>query len=195
MSKYLVVGLGNPEQKYDNTRHNIGYMFVDNLLKQINDKNAENNTFKTDRYAFVSQARIMGRSIVIIKPTTYMNLSGKAIRYWLSVTKIPLENMFVIVDDLALPLGEMRLRLKGSDGGHNGLKNIIETLQTSTFNRLRFGIGNNFSRGEQIDFVLGKFTEQEHLIIDTQLNKSYDIIKTFVVAGMQKTMNMYNNKI
>ena len=128
----------------------------------------------------------------MIKPATYMNLSGKAIRYWLDKENIPLENLFIIVDDLALPLGTLRLRYKGSDGGHNGLKNIIEILGTGNFNRMRFGIGNDFHRGEQIDFVLGKFSEEEMNVLQPQISKIYDIIKSFVMVGMDKTMNIYN---
>lgn len=201
MNKYLIVGLGNPDKEYDNTRHNIGYRTADELIKQINDKNSakqENNatvySFRQDRYAFVCETKIMGRQVVVIKPTTYMNLSGKAVRYWLSKENIPLENMLVIVDDLALPVGTLRLRYKGADGGHNGLKNIIEILQTNAFNRMRFGIGNDFSRGEQIDFVLGKFSEDEEKIIAPQTEKIYDIVKSFVTVGMDRTMNAYNKK-
>ena len=194
MNKYLIVGLGNPDEEYQNTRHNIGYMVADNLVKQINEKKKEEIKFQKARYALKCETKIMGRPLIIIKPTTYMNLSGKAVRYWLKEENIPISNIFVIVDDLALPLGTIRLRLKGSDGGHNGLKNIIETIQTSTFNRMRFGIGNDFSKGGQVDFVLGKLSEQEHNIIDPQINKSFDIIKSFVMVGMEKTMNAYNKK-
>ncbi|MBR1627109.1 MAG: aminoacyl-tRNA hydrolase [Bacteroidales bacterium] len=199
MNKYLIVGLGNPDKEYDLTRHNIGYMVVDDLVRQINEKNSKNDSsnnkevsFSSDRYAFKCEAKMMGRSLVVIKPATYMNLSGKAIRYWLDKENIPLENLFIIVDDLALPLGTLRLRYKGSDGGHNGLKNIIEILGTGNFNRMRFGIGNDFHRGEQIDFVLGKFSEEEMNVLQPQISKIYDIIKSFVMVGMDKTMNIYN---
>lgn len=201
MDKYLIVGLGNPDKEYDNTRHNIGYMVVDELVRQINDKNAKNDStsnreteFSSDRYAYKCETKIMGRQLIVIKPTTYMNLSGKAIRYWLDKENIPIENLFIIVDDLALPLGTMRLRYKGSDGGHNGLKNIIDILGTSAFNRMRFGIGSDFHKGEQIDFVLGKFSEEEMELLKPHITKIYDIIKSFVMVGMDKTMNLYNKK-
>ncbi len=201
MDKYLIVGLGNPDKEYDNTRHNIGYMVVDELIRQINDKNSKNDSannkeakFSSDRYAYKCETKIMGRQLIVIKPTTYMNLSGKAIRYWLDKENIPIENLFIIVDDLALPLGTMRLRYKGSDGGHNGLKNIIDILGTSAFNRMRFGIGSDFHKGEQIDFVLGKFSEEEMGLLKPYITKIYDIIKSFVMVGMDKTMNLYNKK-
>ena len=201
MDKYLIVGLGNPDKEYDNTRHNIGYMVVDELIRQINDKNSKNDSvnnkeakFSSDRYAYKCETKIMGRQLIVIKPTTYMNLSGKAIRYWLDKENIPIENLFIIVDDLALPLGTMRLRYKGSDGGHNGLKNIIDILGTSAFNRMRFGIGSDFHKGEQIDFVLGKFSEDEMELLKPHITKIYDIIKSFVMVGMDKTMNLYNKK-
>ena len=194
MGKYLIVGLGNPDKEYDNTRHNIGYRVVDSLIRQINEKNNQSYEFKTDRYAFKCDAKLMGRQVVVIKPTTYMNLSGKAVRYWLDKENIPIDNLFIIVDDLALPLGTLRLRYKGADGGHNGLKNIIEILATSAFNRMRFGIGSDFHKGGQIDFVLGKFSEQEEEIIKPKVEKIYDIMKSFVVLGMEKTMNQYNKQ-
>ena len=194
MNKYLIVGLGNPDKEYDNTRHNIGYAVVDSLIAQINEKSNQNYSFTSDRYAFVCQAKMMGRPLIVIKPTTYMNLSGKAVRYWLEKENISIENLFIVVDDLALPLGTLRLRYKGTDGGHNGLKNIIEILGTSAFNRMRFGIGNDFHKGEQIDFVLGKFSAEEEEIIAPQIKKIYDIIKSFVMSGMDKTMNLYNKK-
>lgn len=194
MDKYLIVGLGNPDIEYQDTRHNIGYMVVDNLLEHLNKKNNSSEHFTLEHYAFKVQTKLMGRPITIIKPTTYMNLSGKAVKYWLDHEHISIENLFIIVDDLALPLGTLRLRLKGSDGGHNGLKNIIESLQTTTFNRMRFGIGDDFNKGGQIDFVLGKFSKEERQIIDPQINKSFDIIKSFVLMGMDKTMNAFNKK-
>ncbi len=199
MDKYLVVGLGNPDKEYDNTRHNIGYMIADEFVRQVNEKNAKKDTlkqekyeFKGDRYAFKTEVSLMGRKVVVIKPTTYMNLSGKAVKYWLDKEKIPLENLFIIVDDLALPFGTIRLRLKGSDGGHNGLKDIIASLGTSTFNRLRFGIGNDFHKGEQVDFVLGKFSDQEMETLRPEIEKIYEILKSFVMVGMNTTMNRFN---
>lgn len=194
MGKYLIVGLGNPDKEYDGTRHNIGYRVVDNLVRLINEKSGENYKFSSDRYAFKCEAKLMGRQLIIIKPTTYMNLSGKAVRYWLDKENIDIQNMFIIVDDLALPVGSLRLRYKGADGGHNGLKNIIEMIGTTQFNRMRVGLGNDFSKGRQVEFVLGKFSEEEEKILAPQIDKIYDIIKTFVVMGMEKTMNIYNSK-
>lgn len=192
--KYLIVGLGNPDQEYDGTRHNIGFRVLDNYIKRLNEKNNQNYSFTSDRYAFKAETKLMGRQVILIKPTTYMNLSGKAVRYWLDKERIPIENMLIIVDDLALDLGTIRLRLKGSDGGHNGLKNIIELIQTSNFNRLRFGIGSDFHKGQQVDFVLGKLSDEEEEIVAPQIEKTFDIIKSFVMVGMDKTMNMYNKK-
>ncbi|MCH3924175.1 MAG: aminoacyl-tRNA hydrolase [Bacteroidales bacterium] len=192
--KYLIVGLGNPDKEYDGTRHNIGYRVVDSYLDKLNQTSNEKYSFSTDRYAFKCETKLMGRQVILIKPTTYMNLSGKAVRYWLDKEKIPVENLFIIVDDLALELGTIRLRLKGSDGGHNGLKNIIEMINTTTFNRMRFGIGNDFRKGGQIDFVLGKLNEEEEAIVKPQIDKTFDIIKSFVMIGMDKTMNKYNGK-
>lgn len=192
--KYLIVGLGNPDQEYDGTRHNIGFRVLDNYIKRLNEKNNQNYSFTSDRYAFKAETKLMGRQVILIKPTTYMNLSGKAVRYWLDKERIPIENMLIIVDDLALDLGTIRLRLKGSDGGHNGLKNIIELIQTSNFNRLRFGIGSDFHKGQQVDFVLGKLSQEEEDVVAPQIEKTFDIIKSFVMVGMDKTMNMYNKK-
>ncbi len=194
MEKYLIVGLGNPDREYDGTRHNIGYRVLDNYLQKINETQEEKLSFSLDRYAFVCKTRLKGRTVVLIKPTTYMNLSGKAIRYWLEKEKIAMENMLIVVDDLAIPLGTLRLRYKGSDGGHNGLKNIIELLNTSSFNRLRFGIGNDFSKGGQIDFVLGKLSEEEEKTVQPQIDKTFEIIKSFVLVGMEKTMSQFNGK-
>jgi len=194
MEKYLIVGLGNPDREYEGTRHNIGYRVVDNYLQKINEKQEEKFSFVSDRYAFVCKSRLKGRSVILLKPTTYMNLSGKAVRYWLEKERISLENMLVIVDDLAIPLGSLRLRYKGSDGGHNGLKNIIELLGTSSFNRLRFGIGSDFHRGGQIDFVLGQLSDEEEKIVAPQVEKTFEIIKSFVLVGMEKTMSQFNGK-
>ena len=192
MDKFLIVGLGNPDKEYENTRHNIGCDILDYYLKKINENTEEKIAFTSERYAFLAKTKLKGRQVCLIKPTTYMNLSGKAIRYWLDKEKISVKNMLIIVDDLALPLGSIRLRYKGSDGGHNGLKHIIETLQTSSFNRLRFGIGNDFHKGGQVDFVLGKFSHQEQQIINPQIDETSEIIKSFVLLGMEKTMSTFN---
>ena len=193
--KYLIVGLGNPGEEYEQTRHNIGYMALDRFVKTINEENPANScSFSIDRHAYVAQTKVKGRSLVLVKPTTFMNLSGKAVKYWLNREKIPVENMLIIVDDLALDLGAIRLRMGGSDGGHNGLKDIIASLGHNKFNRLRFGIGNNFARGRQIDFVLGKIEGEDWNVVDEKLNTCCDIIKSFVTLGMDRTMNLFNRK-
>ena len=193
--KYLIVGLGNPGEEYEQTRHNIGYMALDKFVKTINEENPANScSFSIDRHAYVAQTKVKGRSLVLVKPTTFMNLSGKAVKYWLDKEKIPVENMLIIVDDLALDLGAIRLRMGGSDGGHNGLKDIIASLGHNKFNRLRFGIGNNFARGRQIDFVLGKIEGEDWNVVDEKLNTCCDIIKSFVTIGMDRTMNLFNRK-
>ncbi|MDY4583682.1 MAG: aminoacyl-tRNA hydrolase [Candidatus Onthomorpha sp.] len=193
--KYLIVGLGNPGEEYEQTRHNIGYMALDRFVKTINEENPANAcSFSIDRHAYVAQTKVKGRSLVLVKPTTFMNLSGKAVKYWLDKEKIPVENMLIIVDDLALDLGAIRLRMGGSDGGHNGLKDIIASLGHNKFNRLRFGIGNNFARGRQIDFVLGKIEGEDWNVVDEKLNTCCDIIKSFVTIGMDRTMNLFNRK-
>ena len=193
--KYLIVGLGNPGEEYEQTRHNIGYMALDRFVKTINEENPANScSFSIARHAYVAQTKVKGRSLVLVKPTTFMNLSGKAVKYWLDKEKIPVENMLIIVDDLALDLGAIRLRMGGSDGGHNGLKDIIASLGHNKFNRLRFGIGNNFARGRQIDFVLGKIEGEDWNVVDEKLNTCCDIIKSFVTIGMDRTMNLFNRK-
>lgn len=193
--KYLIVGLGNPGEEYEQTRHNIGYMALERFVKTINEENPANScSFSIDRHAYVAQTKVKGRSLVLVKPTTFMNLSGKAVKYWLDKEKIPIENMLIIVDDLALDLGAIRLRMGGSDGGHNGLKDIIASLGHNKFNRLRFGIGNNFARGRQIDFVLGKIEGEDWNVVDEKLNTCCDIIKSFVTIGMDRTMNLFNRK-
>lgn len=193
--KYLIVGLGNPGEEYEQTRHNIGYMALDRFVKTINQENADAScSFSIDRHAYVAQAKVKGRTLILVKPTTFMNLSGKAVKYWLDKEKIPIENMLIIVDDLALDLGAIRLRMGGSDGGHNGLKDIIVSLGHNKFNRLRFGIGNNFARGRQIDFVLGKIEGEDWNVTDEKLNTCCDIIKSFVTIGMDRTMNLFNRK-
>jgi PTH1 family peptidyl-tRNA hydrolase len=187
--KYLIIGLGNIGSEYENTRHNIGFMALDYFAKSI-----ENCTFSLERHAYIAQVKHKGRTIILAKPTTFMNLSGKAVKYWLDKEKIPLENMLILLDDIALPLGAIRLRMSGSDGGHNGLTNIIETLGHNKFNRLRFGIGDNFSRGKQVDYVLGKWSEGELVTINQRLDIINDIIKSFASIGMDRTMNAFNGK-
>ena len=186
--KYLIVGLGNIGEEYRNTRHNIGFMVLDALAK------ASNIVFKDGRYGATSTLSIKGRQMLLLKPSTYMNLSGNAVRYWMQQEKIPLENVLIIVDDLALPFGSLRLKGKGSDAGHNGLKHIAATLGTQNYARLRFGIGNDFPKGGQIDYVLGKFGEEDMKVMPERLETAGEIIKSFCLAGLNITMNQYNNK-
>jgi len=186
--KYLIVGLGNIGPEYEGTRHNIGFRVLDALSK------ASNTAFEDRRYGFVAHMRVKNAELVLLKPSTYMNLSGNAVRYWLLQEKIPVENMLVVVDDLSLPLGTIRLRQNGSDGGHNGLKHIAQTLGGQGYNRLRFGIGNDFPQGFQVDFVLSKFTPEEEQIVDERALVACDAIKAFALSGMQFAMCNYNNK-
>ncbi len=186
--KYLIVGLGNIGQEYEGTRHNIGFTVLDAFAK------ASNTVFADRRYGFVAETSCRGRKLILLKPSTYMNLSGNAVRYWMQAEKIPLENVLVIVDDLALPVGALRLKGQGSDGGHNGLKHIASTLGTTNYARLRFGIGNEFGKGQQVDFVLGTFDCEEQKIVDAQAETVGEIIKSFCFAGLARTMNLYNKK-
>ncbi|MBQ2786766.1 MAG: aminoacyl-tRNA hydrolase [Bacteroidaceae bacterium] len=186
--KYLIVGLGNIGCEYEGTRHNIGFTVLDAFAK------ASNTVFADRRYGFVAEASCRGRKLILLKPSTYMNLSGNAVRYWMQAEKIPLENVLVIVDDLALPVGALRLKGQGSDGGHNGLKHIATVLGTNNYARLRFGIGNDFGKGQQVDFVLGTFDNDEQKAVDEQIETVCDIIKSFCFAGLARTMNQYNKK-
>ena len=186
--KYLIACLGNIGAEYENTRHNIGFKIAERLAKDLE------CTFTTDRLAQVSEMKYRGKTLVVIKPTTYMNLSGKAVKYWLNEEKIPIENLLVINDDIALPFGTLRLRKKGADGGHNGLTDIIEKLGTNEFCRLRFGLGDDFPRGRQIDFVLGQWKASEEPIVDEKADMAVEIIKSFVTQGPDRTMNQYNKK-
>ena len=186
--KYLIVGLGNIGDEYCDTRHNIGFNVVDALAKDAG------VSFQDKRYGFIANMSIKGRQLVLLKPSTYMNLSGNAVRYWMQQEKIPLENVLIIVDDLALPFGALRLKPKGSDAGHNGLKHIAATLGTQEYARLRFGIGNDFPRGHQIDFVLGRFTDEDMKTMSERVSVAVDMIKSFCLAGMAITMNQFNKK-
>ncbi|MBO7472021.1 MAG: aminoacyl-tRNA hydrolase [Bacteroidaceae bacterium] len=186
--KYLIVGLGNIGPEYEGTRHNIGFRVLDARSK------ASNTAFEDRRYGFVAHMRVKNAELVLLKPSTYMNLSGNAVRYWLLQEKIPVENMLVVVDDLSLPLGAIRLRQGGGDAGHNGLKHIAQTLGGQGYNRLRFGIGNDFPQGYQVDFVLSKFTPEEEQIVDERALIACDAIKAFSLSGMQFAMCNYNNK-
>ena len=186
--KYLIVGLGNIGEEYRETRHNIGFMVLDALAK------ASNIVFSDGRYGATAQLSLKGRQLILLKPSTYMNLSGNAVRYWMQQEKIPLENVLIVVDDLALPFGTLRLKGKGSDAGHNGLKHIAATLGTQNYARLRFGIGNDFPKGGQIDFVLGHFDEEAMKQMPERLEVAQEIIKSFCLAGLNITMNQYSNK-
>lgn len=184
--KYLIVGLGNIGDEYAHTRHNIGFDVADALAEKYKE------TFKPDRYADICELSLRGRQIFVIKPNTYMNLSGKAVRYWMQALKIPVENVFVLVDDLAIGFGKIRIRGNGSDAGHNGLKSIQELLLTQNYPRLRFGIGNNFPKGRQIDFVLGKWDTEEQKEILPLITKSVQAVESFVMRGLANTMNDFN---
>jgi peptidyl-tRNA hydrolase, PTH1 family len=188
VSKYLIVGLGNIGTEYEDTRHNIGFKILDELA------NSSGIFFTQDRLAHITQLKFKGRTFVLVKPTTYMNLSGKAVNYWLQAEKISLENLLVITDDIALPLGTLRLKGKGSDGGHNGLKNIRETLNTEAYARLRFGVSNNFTKGKQSDYVLGQWTNEERDVINPRIQMAVEMIKSFGTVGIQLTMTNFNNK-
>ncbi|MEX2566797.1 MAG: aminoacyl-tRNA hydrolase [Cyclobacteriaceae bacterium] len=184
--KYLIVGLGNIGPEYELTRHNIGFLTLDRM--------ADNQSLKwnSDRLAFTSFFKFKGRQIHLIKPTTYMNLSGKAVNYWMNILKIPKENILVIVDDIALPLGKLRMRGKGSAAGHNGLKNIEELTGGQDFARLRFGIGDEFPKGKQIDYVLGRWSQGEIDLLPEAMDRAIEMIGSFCVSGLHSTMNQYN---
>lgn len=184
--KYLIVGLGNIGDEYANTRHNIGFMAVDRFA-------AKHEVVWADkRYGFIGKCRVKNAEIVLLKPSTYMNLSGNAVRYWLNEENIPVENMLVIVDDLNLPFGAIRIRKQGSDGGHNGLKHIQQVLGTPNYSRVRFGIGNEFTHGTQINFVLGEWSDEERKELDAKLDRIAEIIPSFCLQGVDRTMNQYN---
>ena len=188
MKKFLIVGLGNIGDKYNNTRHNIGFTILDNLASE------EKITFESAKLGAVTRFRFKGRTFILLKPATFMNLSGKAVKYWLTKENIPLENLLVICDDLNLPFGSIRVKAKGSDGGHNGLKDIIIVLQTQKYARFRFGVGSEFSKGRQSDFVLGTWNDEEFKLLPERLNKSVELIKSFGTAGLNNTMNAFNGK-
>ena len=187
MEKYLIVGLGNPGDEYAGTRHNTGFMILDAFAK------ASNVVFEDKRYGFIGETSLKGRKIILLKPTTFMNLSGNAVRYWLNKENIALEHLLVVVDDLALPLGTLRLKANGSNGGHNGLGHI-QQLIGQQYARLRVGIGNEFPRGGQIDWVLGKYNQDDMKTLQPSIDTSIEIINSFVLAGIDITMNQFNHK-
>jgi PTH1 family peptidyl-tRNA hydrolase len=186
--KFLIVGLGNIGAEYAHTRHNIGFDVVEALAAK------HNASFKVDRLAAVAEIKLKGKTLVCIEPSTYMNLSGKAVKYWMDKEKIGIEHVLVIVDELALPLTKIRLRPGGSDAGHNGLKSIQETLLTNAYPRLRFGIGNDYPKGKQVEFVLGKWSETEMPIVKKKIEATIEVIESFVLTGIERTMN-HANKI
>lgn len=186
--KYLIVGLGNIGSEYRDTRHNIGFKILDAFAE------ASNISFTTERYGDVAHMRLKNKQLVLLKPSTYMNLSGNAVRYWKEKESVDINNILVLVDDIALPFGAIRLKPKGSDAGHNGLKNIAQMLGTDAYPRLRFGIGDNYPRGCQIDYVLGDFTAEEKSALPDRIDVAVNAIKEFVLAGIQNAMCTFNNK-
>lgn len=188
MKKFLIVGLGNIGSEYVNTRHNIGFKILNQYAK------AENIEFQTAKLGELAQHKIKGRTLFLLKPNTYMNLSGKAVKYWLEKENIPKENLLIITDDLNLSFGTIRIKAKGTDGGHNGLKNIQLLLNSSEYPRFRFGISDEFKKGQQINYVLGEWSEEEKTNLTERLNKSVEIINSFVLSGLSETMNLFNGK-
>ncbi|MNU44578.1 Peptidyl-tRNA hydrolase [compost metagenome] len=186
--KYLFVGLGNPGSKYEETRHNIGFKVVEALAKELG------GSFTLQKTAEVAEVKFKGRTVILVKPTTYMNLSGKAVNYYLQKEKIPKENLVVITDDLALPFGKLRMKGKGSDGGHNGLKDIQATLNTTEYCRLRFGVGADFSKGQQVDYVLGEWSTEERETLNERIQVATEFLKSYAAVGIQLTMTNWNNK-
>ena len=188
MKKYLIVGLGNIGAEYDNTRHNIGFKILDELAK------ATDVSFKNEKLGALTRFRFKGRSFILLKPSTYMNLSGKAVKYWLTKEKIPLEHLLVICDDLNIAFGTIRLKPKGSAGGHNGLKSINEVLHTQQYARFRFGISDAFSKGRQVNYVLGTWGDKESELLPERLEKAVQLVKSFGTAGVAHTMSEFNGK-
>ena len=188
MSKYLIVGLGNVGAEYEGTRHNAGFMVVDALAK------AGEARWSLERHAYRTEVRHKGRTLVLIKPTTYMNLSGKAVKYWLQAEKVELANLMVVVDDLALDPGIIRIKKQGAAGGHNGLTDIEQHLGTQAYNRLRVGVGSDFGRGHQVDFVLGQFPPEDLVRVEAAVDQACDAVRCFVTQGIDRTMNLYNKK-
>ena len=188
MKKYLIVGLGNIGSKYENTRHNIGFKILDEIAAK------EDVVFESQKLGAVTKFRFKGRTFILLKPATFMNLSGKAVKYWLVKEKIPLENLLIICDDLNIPFGTIRLKSKGSAGGHNGLKDISDSLQTQNYSRFRFGVSDEFKKGNQVDYVLGEWNLEETEKLPERLEKSYELVKSFGTAGIGNTMSEFNGK-
>ena len=194
MSKFLIAGLGNIGEEYTRTRHNIGFLVAERLAADLNKDESGGKLFSTDRLVTIHHTRFKGKGVVVIKPTTFMNLSGKAVQYWLQAEKIPVNHLLVVTDDLALPFGTLRMKKSGGAGGHNGLTDIIDTLQTENFPRLRFGIGSEFQRGKQVDYVLGEWSEDEQKILNERIDQAVLMIKSFIGIGIDRTMSDFNNK-
>jgi len=186
--KYLIIGLGNPGEKYDNSRHNIGFKVLDRLAS------LSNISFSTEKLADVALLKHKGRKLVLLKPNTFMNLSGKAVNYWMQKEKVSVDNILVVSDDIDLPFSTIRIRAKGSDGGHNGLRDIIEILQSTIFPRMRFGIGSEFSEGRQSDYVLGNWSDEETDLLDEKMDVAVKMILSFSTIGIDRTMNDFNGK-
>jgi len=188
MKKYLIVGLGNIGPKYENTRHNIGFKILDEIAGR------ENVVFESQKLGAVTKFRFKGRTFILLKPATFMNLSGKAVKYWLGKEKIPLENLLIICDDLNIPFGTIRLKSKGSAGGHNGLNDINNSLQTQNYSRFRFGVSDEFKKGNQVDYVLGEWNDEESEKLPERMEKSYELVKSFGTSGIANTMSEFNGK-
>lgn len=188
MKKFLIVGLGNIGAEYEETRHNIGFKILDHLAEQ------ESFAFESSKLGAVGTFKHKGKSVLCLKPSTYMNLSGKAVKYWMEKENINLENVLIITDDINLPFGTLRVKTKGSDGGHNGLKDVQNVLQTSQYNRFRFGVGADFGKGKQVDYVLGEWNDEERKALPERFKIASDIIRSFVFAGIKNTMNQFNGK-
>jgi len=186
--KFLIVGLGNIGDEYEGTRHNIGFRVVDALAREASAR------FEDKRYGFVAKMRVKNAELILLKPSTYMNLSGNAVRYWMQQEKILQQNLLIVADDLSLPVGTIRMKPSGSAAGHNGLKHIAQTLGTEGYNRLRFGIGGDFPRGGQVDFVLGKFSPEDNKTVDEKISVACEAVKAFALSGIQFAMNHYNGK-
>jgi peptidyl-tRNA hydrolase, PTH1 family len=188
MSKFLILGLGNVGAEYEHTRHNVGFDVLDYLAEK------HGLSFNLDRHAHIATFKFKGKSILLVKPTTFMNLSGKALNYWMQQEHINIENVMIITDDLSLPTGKIRMRPKGSDGGHNGLKHIQATLNSDVYLRMRIGIGNEFGKGQQVDYVLGKWNPDEKIILNERIPLAAEAVQSFATIGAERTMNFYNGK-
>ncbi|MCR5820095.1 MAG: aminoacyl-tRNA hydrolase [Bacteroidaceae bacterium] len=194
MEKFLIVGLGNIGPEYAATRHNIGFRIVDALAASVNEDKGKPTVWEDKRYGFVTRISVKGRQLILLKPSTFMNLSGNAVRYWMQQEKIELPHLLICVDDIALPFGQMRMKPGGSDAGHNGLKHIAQILGTQQYARLRFGVGSDFFPGQQVDYVLGHFPEEQEALIPERTKIASSAIKTFCLAGIQMAMNELNRR-